>query len=431
MFRRILVLSLALVFLARGVAGATLQDDLSANQAEQDRLRSLIADTQKRESTLANQISIFDNEIKLTQLQINAKQAELSSKEDELAQLGSSIANLSGKITDLGAQMNNLAKVSVNRFRIGLANSTAMPWGALILSDDLQGSFQSLAYQQYIAYKDHLVFADLLNLKSDLSSKKTQVEGKQAEVAKLRDEVKSDRDSLVAARYQLDRQKAAEARLLRDTQNSEAIYQQQLAQAIAQQKSLLAFANARVGSGGSILPHSGISDGWGNYYNQRDSLWGNVVIGNTSNPSYQVWQVGCLLTSVAMVFSHFDRSSTSNPGSIGADPTNYWGNTAALLIPGPVPPGHSESHYNDPSPSFLKGELAAGKVVIAGLSFNYGSIATGHWPDHWIVLRGVNSDGEFMVNDPWYQDAMNKPLNYSHPDLIYNDAMIIEARIYQ
>lgn len=429
MLRRIFVITLGLIILAPGFVGATWQDDLNANLAEQERLRALISEAQKQVSTLASQIALFDNEIKLTQLQINAKQTELSGKEAELVELGSSIANLSGKISDLGVRMSTLAQASVNRFRISQATTQALPWPVLLATGNFQDSVQSLAYREYIAYKDHLVFADLLNLKNNLSSKKTQVEGKQAEVAKLRDEVKLARDALVASRLQLDRQKAAKAKLLRDTQNNEAIYQKQLAQAIAQQQSLLAFANARVGTGGSILPHSDLSDSWGNYYNQRDSLWGNVYIGNSS---YQVWQVGCLIASVAMVFSHYGYSSSAyNPGSIGADPTNFWGNTASMLIPGPVPPGRTEKSYNDPTLSFIKRELAAGKVVVAGLSFNYGSIATGHWPDHWVVLRGVNGSGEFMINDPWYQDAMNVPLNYFHDDVLYNDAMIIEARVYQ
>jgi peptidoglycan hydrolase CwlO-like protein len=404
--------ALAFAILAQP-SSADWQADLNANLAEQARLQNLINDAKNKENTLASQIEIYNDQIKLTQLQVDAKQAELDS-------VTADITSVSGKITKLTNQLTTLSKATIARFRVTQAIKASSPFGLEIGSGGSPLNFSNLAYESYIEAKDKEIFSETLAIKNELSAQKVSLVQHQTEATQLR-------DSLASTEVKLANQKSAQVQLLHLTQNSEVSYQRQLAQAKAAQQTLLAFANARVGSGGSLLPHSSLADGWGKYYNQRDSSWGNVFIGYSN---YQIWQVGCLITSVAMVWSHYGYSSTT-PAIIGANPANFWGSTASMLIPGPVPPGHTATHVSDPDLSYLRSQLSSGAVVVAGISFNYGSEAAGYYPDHWIVLRGINSSGEFVINDPWYQNAMGVPLNYSHPDIVYNDRMIIEARVYR
>jgi hypothetical protein len=170
-----------------------------------------------------------------------------------------------------------------------------------------------------------------------------------------------------------------------------------------------------VGPGGQSIPHQDLSDGWGKYYNQRDANWGNNFIGLSHE---QIWDVGCLMTSYAMVVTHYGGSVT--PADVAANSGNFFANTAYFLKPGPSANGHSASDVSMPSLDDLRNDLKAGESVIAGLSYDGGPIA-----DHWVVLRSVNGDGTFMINDPLYQGAMNVPLNDNYSGLV-----IVEARIY-
>ena len=120
-----------------------------------------------------------------------------------------------------------------------------------------------------------------------------------------------------------------------------------------------------------------------------------------------------------MVVTHFGGSVS--PADVAANTGNFFGNTAYFLKPGPSANGHSANDVSYPSRDDLKNDIKSGNAVIAGLSYDGGPIA-----DHWVVLRSVNDDGSFMINDPLYEGAMNVPLN-DH----YSGLTIVEARIYQ
>ena len=119
-----------------------------------------------------------------------------------------------------------------------------------------------------------------------------------------------------------------------------------------------------------------------------------------------------------MVSSHYGGSVS--PADVAANSGNFFGNTAYFLLPGPSANGHSPKDVSGPSIDDLRNDVNAGNAVIAGLSYDGGPIA-----DHWVVLRSVNSDGSFMINDPLYAGAMNVPYN-DH----YSGLKIVEARIY-
>jgi len=57
-----------------------------------------------------------------------------------------------------------------------------------------------------------------------------------------------------------------------------------------------------------------INDGWGVYYNQRDTRWAATSVGAAT---YPVWKIGCLVSDLAMVYSHFGYRSMT-PASIAA-----------------------------------------------------------------------------------------------------------------
>lgn len=381
---------------------ADWKNNLNDNFAEQSRLQGLINSAKTQENTLANQISLFNNQIALTQLQINDKQSNLDN-------LNSQITDLTNKINGLQKQIDDLTHTTVERFKVNQAVQAANPSTIPISQGSYTDEFSNLAYQSYILYKDNQFFQQMIQLKGDLSAK-------EADLARDRDQVRAQRDSLSASNAQLNNQKAGQQSLLNSTKGSESAYQDQLAQARAAANSLLAFARARVGSGNFVLSSPEYaSDGWGTYYNQRDPRWGKIVVTGDHDSQDTIAALGCLITSVSMVWTHYGFTGTT-PASIALTPSYFVPGTPAMYLGAAAPPGHSVQYVYGPSNSAIINHLAVGPVVIGMQLGNQ---------THWVVVRG-SSGGEMYINDPWEPYAMNVPLSAK-----YGGWSIFAARFYQ
>jgi hypothetical protein len=151
-------------------------------------------------------------------------------------------------------------------------------------------------------------------------------------------------------------------------------------------------------SGGSterlILEAEPISDSWGSYFNQRDGRWASVAVGGT----FPVWKIGCLVSDLAMVFSHFGFRSVT-PGWVAAHAGWFDGRgsmfNSALQIP-----GRTTTMLFNPSPAWIRAQVAAGHPVIVGMNLPSGGT-------HFVTLVGLNGASDYWVNDPWEQNAMH------------------------
>jgi peptidoglycan hydrolase CwlO-like protein len=390
------------VFLLPTSVLADWRNNINDNFSEQQRLQGLINDAKSQENTLANQISLFNNQITLTQLQINDKQSNLD-------QLNSQVTDLTNKINDLEDKIGTLSHVTVTRFKMNQAVEAANPSTIPISNSDYADQFSNLAYQSYILYKDNQYFRQMVDFRAELNVKKV-------DLSKARDQVQAQRDALNSSKTQLNNQRAGQQSLLSTTQGSESQYQDQLKQARAAADSLLAFARAKIGSGSYVLGSAEYaSDGWGTYYNQRDPRWGKVVVVGDSDSRDTIAALGCLITSVAMVWTHYGFTGTT-PASIALTQSYFEPSTPAMYYGSAAPPGHSVQYVNSPSISQIIGHLSSGPVII-GMSSSIGT--------HWVVVRGA-SGSELMINDPWEPYAMNVPKSRN-----YAGWSIFAARFYQ
>jgi hypothetical protein len=192
----------------------------------------------------------------------------------------------------------------------------------------------------------------------------------------------------------LDTQKGAKQKLLSDTQGDERNYQRLLAQAKAQ---LAGFSRFTSGQGGaSLLGNQTVCDDWGCYYNQRDSQWGGNSLNGTQ---YTLASDGCLVTSMAMVYTHFGHRNVT-PQTINSNPDNFASYYPAWLKMTINADGATASRVRDS----IDGELSAGRPVVVGISYDNGPLA-----DHFIVLIS-GSNGDYMMNDPYTPNGHNIPL---------------------
>jgi peptidoglycan hydrolase CwlO-like protein len=357
-------------------------------------LQSKIDAAKAQKQTYASAVELIGNHIKLTEYKIEATQEQITS-------VTLDIDTTSKKIISLQSTLNNTIMVLLNRIVATYEVGTIQPVQILLTSNNASDFITRLNYLRLAQAHDKQLVYDTQQAKTDYSNQKNIFEDKKNQLANLQEQ-------LQAQTTQLNQEKQIQQQLLATTEAQISQYQAQLT-------ALQNFARSRVGSGGQSIPHQDLSDGWGKYYNQRDSNWGNNFIGLSSE---QIWEVGCLMTSYAMVVNHYGGSVT--PADVAANSGNFFANTAYFNSPGSSANGHSVHDVSMPSLDDLKNNLKSGSSIIVGLSYDGGPVA-----DHWVVLRSANDDGSFMINDPLYQGAMNVPLS-DH----YSGLKIVAAKIY-
>jgi hypothetical protein len=149
------------------------------------------------------------------------------------------------------------------------------------------------------------------------------------------------------------------------------------------------------------------------FFSQRDSQWSGDALGQTGSCSSTIGAQGCLLTSVAMVYSFYNVKVVSTTyGTTGMNPRilNSWlkakgGFSGCLLIQSKTP---EEMNYNGQvsyNATSVRAELDAGRPVIAGVATS----PTGGTV-HYMVITGQNSAGAFTFNDPWDTSSQTRTM---------------------
>lgn len=340
------------------------QDRITKNQDYQVCLSAQVSKLSSQAKTLSNQIAQFDAQIRLTLLKI-------TQTEEKIVLLGGRIDQLEVSITDLSRAFSSRVVETYKMTRSGL------PFFLLISSTDINEAVTRYNYLQRIQEADQSLLERFQKAQNEYKGEKTNQEQLQKELQKQK--------------ANLNSQKAAKANLLAVTRNDEKRYQQLLSEAQAQ---LAAFRRFVASQGGaSILSNQTRCNGWGCYFNQRDSLWGNIGMGGSS---YSTAGYGCLVSSVAMVASHYGKNI--KPGDISVLPSAFFAGTGLLLHSFSVN-GVSVS-ISKVSAGLLDSELAAGRPVIAGL---YGG------PDHFIVILRKEGD-KYIMHDPFLENGAERPL---------------------
>jgi Papain-like cysteine protease AvrRpt2 len=153
------------------------------------------------------------------------------------------------------------------------------------------------------------------------------------------------------------------------------------------------------GGGGSkertLVDPEPLGDAWGAYYNQRDARWGPSTVGVSQ---YPVWEIGCLLTDLAMVYTHFGYRNVT-PATVAATSGFFSGNGSITDSAFNIP-GHPATVNRRPSLAWISARLAAGHPVIVGMNLPGGGT-------HFIVLTAPNGASDFWANDPWDQNGMH------------------------
>lgn len=328
-------------------------------------------------NTLQSAINIINGQIRVQALKVQQTVAEINSLEKE-------ITELSERIEGLSISLNRLSEILIKRVRQSYKQSR-LPYKTNFFAADSFNDFVSQYRYLSLAQDQTLDIMKKTELQRlTYNQQKELKETKQQEVEKKRQELQSQKNVL-------DSQKASKDELLKQTKSSEAVYQQKLAELNSQLASFSRFASA---AGSSLLNNQTKCDSWGCYFSQRDSQWGNMYL---SGSSYTMASSGCLVTSVAMVATHYGKSL--NPAQIASSSVFASGDLSKSIVVNGVTINRSDACY---SSSCLDSVLSENKpaiikIVQTGSSSGY----------HFIVIK-EKKDGKYIMNDPVIENGNNK-----------------------
>lgn len=343
---------------------AAYQQQLNTLKAEKNTLQSTISALTISQKQLASQVQLTQNKIASANLQIIKLTQSIGDKETTITEDQDAV----GK-TLRSMDQNEQASLVI---RMISTDSFADAW---------QVTDEAIQFNQ--ALLSHM--KELRAARAALADNRDAVTDVKKDLVSLQAQLTAQNKSIVA-------KKIAQQQLLAQTKNSEANYQKLLATAQAELASFSAFTS---GAGGAkLLANQTVCDSWGCYYNQRDTLWGNLPLNGTK---FRLASDGCLVASMAMVMTHYGYRNVT-PVTINANPDNFASYYPAYLLFTINVGGVTATR----KAAAIDATLATGHPVVVGVRAYGGT--------HFVVLVS-GSRGSYLMRDPYV--ANGKDISFS------------------
>ena len=323
-----------------------------------------IEDSKNQQNTLSGELTYIDNRIAYQETQIEKTRLEIVKAGKEADILSARIENLSQSMERM-AQL--LSQLVITSYKTQKVSSLEM----FLAHNSFRLAVNEKQRQKLASLQTSKVLFRSMQDKLDYDQQKQEREQLQAQL-----EVKTEQ--LKKQQADLEAQKESKAILLAQTKNSEKEYQKKMEEARKEAESFKRFAQDA--GGGSCLgsqPGEG-ANGW--YFSQRDPRWCKQLIGGSN---MTVGEVGCYLTSVAMIFKKYGTSTS--PSVIAANRNYFFASTALMTTP-PSPSGYTYKRQDYFNRETLDNELNNGRPVIVHVRTNNG------YGGHFIVLYEKSGD---------------------------------------
>ncbi len=362
----------------------------------QDQIKQLegkVDQAQEKAQTLQSAITVINGEVRLQQLQISQSINEINELERE-------IRELAVRIDGLSLSLDRLTDMLIARIQHSYKQKRTTPLIALFTSDSFKNFISQYKYlhQAEVQTATAMEQAENQRLLYDQQKDLKQVKQKTLE---------EKNQELQAQKIVLEEKKKSKQKILAETKNNEATYQQLLSRAKKEISSLKSYVRSQVGTQTCLSSSPGQPDGW--FYSQRDPKWCKQKIGNSSEI---IGEVGCLISSTAMIWQKHGHDT--DPSILGANPTHFSLNTAYMKNPLPAPPGYKYNRYNYYDSDLIDKELSDDRPVIVHIAIG--------GDGHFVVLK-EGADGDYIMNDPIFGADM--PF-----DEKYNVSMIDSIRTF-
>lgn len=379
-FLIVLTLSFLSLVLIKTLPMALAQDDPCSNPDESSQCQDFISQTQKQldetrgqEKTLKSQLDFIDAQTNLTELKIEGANFQIKKLDQE-------ISDLDTRITRLSASVDSISAILLDRIVKTYKYSNISTLDLIFSSHGFSDLLERIKYIEVAQANDKKVLYQLQATKSSFNDQKTDKETRQAQEEQL----KKDLDAYSA---QLDADKAAKNALLRATQNNEAIYQQKLQAALAEQQAILGILSG-AGTETSIGPvHKGD--------NIATVISGPSACSSGTHLHFEVHQNNNLINPATLLADHSVTWDNKPDGTFSftgswdlwpiSDPVYIeqgFGNTYwARLGWYSNPPGHTGIDLYSPSSSSVRavhdGNLSVGGISCGGGTLHYKKVDHG------------------------------------------------------
>ncbi|MBI4099672.1 C39 family peptidase [Candidatus Microgenomates bacterium] len=335
------------------------------------------SECQKRIDCLSGQTQSIAAQISLNETQVALTETKINITQEKINRLTGDISSVSGKINLIEDSLAHVSTVLANRIAETYIAGRSDPVLYLLGSGNFDDFWQRLEYLRIAQKHDKTLMIQMAQTRKNYNDQKNLLQDKQKQVETLSLQLK-------AYQLQLNRQNT-DLKILKQTTQAE------LDRAIAQ---LAGFQSFVVSQGGaSLLSNQTKCDDWGCYYNQRDSQWGANSLNHTG---YTLADSGCLVTSMAMVATHYGRRDVT-PQTINGVSSNF-----AIYFPAYLNKSISAGGNlvrEGISFSQIDSELSAGHPVVVGI---------GPGPSHFVVLVS-GSGGNYLMNDPFVPGGSRIP----------------------
>lgn len=229
------------VFLVFFLVGGVFAQSEADKRIEE--LKQKITELQSQENTLGKQIQLLDSNIALTTLKIkNIREA--------IATLSTEIDELASEIERLEVLLTKRSELVLRRIPATYKRQVAPQFGVLFLSQNFSDFLSRVKYLSSVQEQDAQLLFQLKATQNHFGARKELREDKRAKQQALQKQLEDENRKLVG-------QKRDKQILLTQTRNSEATYQQLLAQALAEKQAIQAI----ISGGGSEVQVGSVNAG--------------------------------------------------------------------------------------------------------------------------------------------------------------------------
>lgn len=364
---------------------AAIEDQIRQYEAK-------LAETQKQEKTIQQNIDYLDNQIYLSKLRISESEVIIEKRQQD-------IENLTNNIIVLEDSLDKNTKLFLRRVNLSYRQGSLQPYMVFFGNGSFYEKINRFKYLQTVQTADRKFLFKIQETKNRYNNQKKLVEEekKALEKEKL---VLEQRKQVLAS------QMNEKETLLSQTQSTEKVLSAAIEDLKAQRNSLL--------GGVSSLITSYQCQTWtedDNYFNQTDCRWGNTIIGNANyaNDSF-MWKYGCAVTAVAMVLKK--SGSNVNPQTIAQNSDFFaksGGYQTDLIIWNSVASAYGKSVKYLSNWGEVDQKLSEGKWVIVHV------MVGGYGWGHFVVLKSKEGN-DYKMHDPYFGNNMSFYGKYSGAD---------------
>src|SRR3989344_5446993 len=190
-----------------------------------------LEEAQEKEKTLTSEIAHFDNQINLTILRIQSSTQKIKEKEEQINKLAGNIEDLGIRIEKLKNSIDYQQNVLNERIRERYKTVETSPFIIIFGSASFNSAIQKAEYLSVMEGQDRKLIGQMNQTKNNFDKQKVLYEESKKKEETLRQQLIAEKVNLEVYNNRLAGQKNEKKKLLEDTQNDEAKYQQILDEA--------------------------------------------------------------------------------------------------------------------------------------------------------------------------------------------------------